>query len=136
MGERFTRHFIGGLFVSHIVSIRTEVRDPAAIAGACRRLGVPEPVQGTAQLFSGEATGLLVQLPSWLYPVVCEAASGQLHYDNYEGRWGDPQLLDRFLQTYAIEKARIEARKQGHTVFEQSLPDGSIKLTIQVGGAA
>jgi hypothetical protein len=134
---RFLPVFLqGDFFVSHIVTIRTELRDPAAITAACRRLGLPEPVQGTAQLFSGEATGLLVQLPDWLYPVVCETASGQLHYDNFEGRWGDPKLLDLFLQAYTVEKARIEARKQGHTVLEQSLPGGSVKLTIQVGGAA
>ena len=34
--------------MSHIVTIRTEVRDPAAVAAACRRLGLPEPVHGTA----------------------------------------------------------------------------------------
>jgi hypothetical protein len=57
-------------------------------------------------------------------------------YDNYEGRWGDQQHLDSFLQNYAVEKARIEARKQGHTMTEQKLADGSVKLTINVGGAA
>jgi hypothetical protein len=36
----------------------------------------------------------------------------------------------------AVEKARIEARKRGHSVVEQSLADGSIKLTINVGGAS
>lgn len=43
-----------------------------------------------------------------------------------------------FLETYsvAVEKARIEARKRGHSVMEQSLADGSIKLTVQIGGAA
>ena len=41
--------------MSHIVSIKTEVRDPTAVAEACRRLGLPEPVQGTAKLFSSEA---------------------------------------------------------------------------------
>ena len=62
--------------MSHIVTITTEVRDPAAIAAACRRLGLPEPVQGTARLFEGEATGLLVTLPGWLYPCVCNPATG------------------------------------------------------------
>jgi hypothetical protein len=35
-----------------------------------------------------------------------------------------------------VEKARIEALKRGHSISEQSLADGSIKLTIQVGGAS
>ena len=122
--------------MSHVVSIQTEVRDPDAIAAACRRLSLPEPVRGIAKLFDGEATGLLVRLPDWLYPVVADTTTGQLRYDNYAGVWGDPQHLDRFLQHYAVEKARLEARKRGHSVVEQALPDGSIKVTITVGGAA
>ncbi|MDR3638633.1 MAG: hypothetical protein P4L84_32810 [Isosphaeraceae bacterium] len=122
--------------MSHIVSIKTEVCDPDAVASACRRLGVPEPVHGTATLFADEATGLLVRLPDWMYPVVVDTSSGQVRYDNYNGVWGDQVQLDRFLQAYAVEKARIEARKRGHSVVEQALPDGSIKLTVQVGGAS
>ncbi len=122
--------------MSHIVSIKTEVRDPDGAAAACRRLGLPAPVNGTATLFEGEATGLLVKLPGWVYPLVIDTTSGQVRYDNYSGAWGEQQQLDRFLQIYAVEKARIEARKRGHTVTEQALPDGSIKLTIQVGGAS
>ena len=44
--------------------------------------------------------------------------------------------LDHFLQAYAAERAKIEARKKGYSVTEQSLQDGSIKLTIQVTGGA
>jgi hypothetical protein len=50
--------------------------------------------------------------------------------------WGAQQELDRFLQAYAVERTRIEARRQGHSVTEQPLADGSIKLTIHVGGGA
>ena len=50
--------------------------------------------------------------------------------------WGEQARLDAFLQSYAVEKAKIEARKKGHTVTEQSLTDGSIKLTIKVNGGA
>ncbi len=122
--------------MSHIVTIKTEVRDPAAVSAACRRLGLPEPVQGTAKLFEGEATGLLVKLPGWLYPVACNTATGTLSFDNYNQAWGPQEHLDRFMQSYAVEKAGIEARRRGHSVVEQPLADGSIKLTIQVGGAS
>ena len=122
--------------MSHIVSITTEVRDPAAVFAACLRLRLPEPVHGTATLFAEEATGLLVKLPGWLYPVCIDTASGTLKFDNYGSSWGDQEHLDRFLQRYAVEKAAIEARKRGHTVVEQVLADGSIKLTVQIGGAA
>ena len=121
--------------MSHIVSIKAEIRDAASVRAACRRLGLSEPEHGTVKLFSGEATGLAVKLPDWQYPVVCDTASGQVRYDNFNGRWGDQQHLDKFMQAYAVERAKLEARKKGHSVVEQSLTDGSIKLLINVGGA-
>jgi len=121
--------------MSHVVTIETHVRDPIALAAACRRLGLAEPVQGTARLYSGEASGLIVRLPDWRYPAVVDTAAGAIHFDNFNGAWGSQTELDRLLQAYAIEKSRILARQAGHTITEQPLPDGSIKLTIQVGGA-
>lgn len=50
--------------------------------------------------------------------------------------WGDQGHLNRFLQIYAVEKAKLEARKKGYTVSEQSLNDGSIKLQIIEGAHA
>jgi hypothetical protein len=127
----------GGRFsMSHIVQIQTEVRDPVAVHAACGRLGLPEPERGTARLFETEVAGLLVRLPDWLYPCVVDTNAGTVKFDNFGGARGDPQQLDRFLQVYAVEKAKLEARKKGYTATEQTLVDGSIKLTIQVGGAA
>jgi hypothetical protein len=122
--------------MSHIVSIKTQVRDAVALAAACQRLQLAPPLHGTAKLFTSTATGHIVELPRWKFPIVCELDSGDVKYDNYSGRWGDQRELDRLIQKYAVEKARIEARKQGHSVTEQALADGSIKLTISVGGAA
>lgn len=51
--------------MSHIVTIATQVRDAAAVALACRRLNLPQPVHGRTKLFSGEVEGLAVQLPGW-----------------------------------------------------------------------
>lgn len=121
--------------MSHIVTINTEIRDAAAIRAACQRLKLPQPVQGATKLFSGEVTGLAVQLPDWRYPVVCDTNSGTLHFDNFNGRWGDPEKLGQLLQMYALEKARLEANKVGHTCTETQLTDGSIKLSIAVGTA-
>ena len=122
--------------MSHVVEVQTQVKDAAAVRAACQRLKLPEPVHGTTKLFSGEATGLAVQLPDWRYPVVCDMQTGNLRYDNYGGTWGDQKQLDRFLQIYAVEATKVQARKQGNDVTEQNLADGSIKLTINVGGVA
>jgi hypothetical protein len=119
--------------MSHIVTIHTKVHDPVAVGAACRRLGLAEPVQGTAKLFSGEAVGMIVQLPGWDYPAVFDTLTGQAHYDNFGGHWGDQAQFDRFLQAYAVEKTRLEARKKGYTFTEQQLTDGSIRLQIVEG---
>ena len=121
--------------MSHIVTINTEVRDTAAVAAACRRLALPEPIHGTADLFSGQASGLLVQFPGWLYPAAIDTATGTIRYDNYGETWGEEKQLHRFLQAYVVEQARLEARKKSYLTAEQSLADGSIMVDIEVGGS-
>jgi len=73
--------------MSHIVTIETQVRDPAAVDLACRRLALAVPQHGEHRLYASKATGLGVQLPGWRYPLVCDTATGKLAYDNFGGRW-------------------------------------------------
>jgi len=122
--------------MSHIVSIAVEVRDLDAIKSACRRLELQEPVFGKAELFQRDLEGILVRLPNWVFPVVCDLPSGKIQYDNFNGCWGDQKHLDKFVQTYSVEKATLEARRKGYSVMEQQLGDGSVKLTINTGAAA
>jgi hypothetical protein len=122
--------------MSHIVEIRTEIRDEQAIRAACVRLQLANPENKTIRLFNATATGLCVQLAGWRYPVVCELSTGSLKFDNYNGAWGRQEELNRFLQAYSVEKCRIEARRKGHRVTESKLEDGSIRVTVHVGGAA
>jgi hypothetical protein len=122
--------------LSHIVEIKTEIRDEAAVKAACVRLQLATPEHKTVRLFSSTVTGLCVQLPGWRYPVVCDLKTGQLQFDNYNGHWGEQKHLDAFLQGYAVEKAKLEARKKGHTVSETRLQDGSIRVVVKIGGAA
>ena len=120
--------------MSHIVQIATKVRDVAAIAAACQRLQLPAPVQGTADLSSGEATGLLFAAPrleipdrdrhhEWEHPILTTTKEA--------GAIG--KHLEKFQQIYAVELVRIEAQKKGHTVTETQLDDGSIRLQVQEG---
>lgn len=122
--------------MSHIVEIQTQVRDASAVSAGCSRLGLEAPVDGRFKLYRQTVTGLGVELIGWRYPVVFDLATGKSQYDNFEGHWGDPKRLDEFMQAYAVERAKIEARKQGYSVSEQPLANGSIKVTVQVGGAA
>ncbi len=122
--------------MSHVLQIQTQVRSAAAVRAGCNRLGLDEPVEGEVKLFTETVSGLAVRLRDWRYPVVFNLATGESKFDNYEGRWGKQQRLDEFLQAYAIELTKIEARRKGYSVVEQPLVDGSVKLTVNVGGAA
>ncbi len=122
--------------MSHIVEIKTEIRDEQAVRAACTRLQLATPEHKTVRLFSATATGLCVELPGWQYPVVANLQTGEVQFDNYNGQWGEQSRLNSFLQVYAVEKAKIEARKKGHTCSETRLQDGSIRVTVKVGGAA
>ena len=71
--------------MSHVVEVQTQVKDAAAVRAACQRLKLEQPSHGTAKLFSGEATGLIVKLPDWKYAVVFDTGSGEAKFDNYGG---------------------------------------------------
>ena len=122
--------------MSHIVSIRTEVRDPVALAAACTRLKLEAPRKRTVRFYDGsEIDGQSIDLPGWRYPVVFDLAGG-VKYDDFEGAWGERRHLDALLQGYAVEKAKIEARHRGYMARERQLADGSIQLTVSVGSVA
>ncbi len=120
--------------MSHIVQIKTEIRDLVSLQASCDRLSLPKPVFGETNLYSTSATGWAVQLPDWHFPIVCDLTTAQIAFDNYGGRWGAESQLHKFLQAYAVERAKLEARRQGHSVEEQLLEDGSIRLQIAVAG--
>ncbi len=73
--------------MSHIVTLHTRLHDPTALTAACQRLNLAAPEPGTAELFSGNATGLIVRLPGWTYPIVIDTLTGTARFDNFEGRW-------------------------------------------------
>jgi len=118
--------------MSHIVQIKTEVKDEAAIRAACRRLGLEEPTVGKFNVYVVSREGVGIKLPGWSYPVVCNTETGAVDFDNYNGAWGKQAELDKFLQAYAVKKAIYEAQKGGYSVYEETLSDGSIKLNITV----
>ena len=122
--------------MSHVVQIQTEIRDAVAVGAGCQRLRLDEPVEGETKLFSQTVTGLAVRLREWRYPVVFDLATGESKFDNYGGRWGKQERLDEFLQSYAIERTKIEGRHKGYSVIEQPLVDGSVKLTLSMGAGS
>jgi hypothetical protein len=118
--------------ISHIVTIKTELRDLDAIKAACKRMGLAAPVSGEHTMFAGKVKGAAVQLKDWTYPVVFDLITGQAQYDNFNGRWGDQKHMDAFVQAYAVEKCKLEARRKGYQVTERKLPNGNVTLEVRV----
>ena len=119
--------------MSHTMNIQLEMLDRDAIQAAAERLGLTCS-EGSFKIFSTEVTGTSVKLAGWNFPVVIKS-DGSVSYDNYGGRWGDAARLNEFTAHYGIEKAKIEARRQGYSVIEGLNEETKeLELTICVEG--
>ena len=120
--------------MSHLVTIKTEIRDRAAVLAAALRLKLPVPVEGKHSVYQDdgdyrEVQGMAVRFHQW-HAAICELQTGAVFLDE---DYADS--LKPFKQAYAVEKAKIEARRAGHLVSETTMADGRIKLTLNVMGA-
>ncbi|MFY9268999.1 MAG: hypothetical protein WAO55_04535 [Candidatus Manganitrophaceae bacterium] len=144
--------------MSHITKIDIEVTDLAALKAACLRLGFTF-VEGQktyrwygrlvedAQVPDGLSIDDLgrcdhaIGVPGAEYEIGVRAERGvfRLLWDSYE-RGGLEQNVGKgaglLKQAYGIEKAKIEARRKGYSVYESQKADGTITLKIQLGGRA
>ena len=119
--------------MSHIVTGTSAMTSEKYVRAAAARLGLAAPVRKVWDLFSGQtADGLGVMLPGWSYPVVIDTTTGELKYDNYNGRWGKEEELAKFKQNYAAVKHRAIAHERGYQVQETVDSDGSIVLTATI----
>lgn len=98
------------------MNIEIELHDRAALEAACERLGV-KMIEGIHRLYQTVEEGIGVCLPGWRYPVVIKN-DGTVSYDNYGGQWGNISELNKLRAYYGVEKAKIEARKKGYSVYE------------------
>lgn len=125
--------------MSHIVTVKMELKDEEAIKAAVDRMegasyvnGTYEDSLGTHKMYYGQkAEGVAVNLPGWNHPVVINPTTGECKYDNYGGSWGDQAHLDQLVQLYGVEVAKTQALLHGHVANEEVLENGDIKLTVQ-----
>jgi hypothetical protein len=115
--------------MSHVATIALEFRDPGALAEAAAGCGLALQHE-TVTFFDGtRVTGTAVRLPGWRYPVVIDA-EGRLHYDHYEGRWGNLAQLHRYRQAYAEAATMRFARARGYLVTRTAQADGTVRLAL------
>lgn len=118
--------------MSHTVTIKTQLKDEAAIAAACKELGIAAPVRGKASLYdtATEHEGVIIKLKGWHYPVIIDTKTGGIQYDNYNGEWGAQAELDRFTQLYAVHKATADAQRRGFLVRRVVGKNDNIHLEV------
>jgi hypothetical protein len=145
--------------MSHITTIKTEIRDLDALKSACAECGAVFVEGQTSYNWFGSSVGdyplpegittdqlgkcsHAINVPGVEYEIgVVKKPNG--HYTLAYDFWGPGQgLLQKFgescrhlVQLYAVHKTIREARKKGYTAQRQQLKDGSIKLVL-LGGAA
>jgi len=118
--------------MSHTMNIRIEFHDRTALLTACERLKL-RAEEGTHWLCSVKETGLAVFLPGWLYPVVFKE-DGSIIFDNYDGRWGSMEELNKLRAFYGLEKAKIEARRKCYLTYENiNTQTRELELRIRIG---
>lgn len=122
--------------MSHTVTVKTEIKSKSALDLTCQRLNLEAPKYSNEHRLFGDQryAGYAVNLRNWAYPIICDLDRGETYYDNYNGHWGAQEELNTFMQTYAVTRTLQEASLQGYTAYEEKLEDGTIKVTVNVGG--
>lgn len=126
----FTHKQTEDRIVSHISTVKTQVRSERVFERACKALGLVHGVGEVRGYASRTMNGMWVKLPNWLYPV-CFNADGTLTFDNYsenpptvndirqvqDGHWGKVSELKKFLREYAKQSVLVSAEEQGLTLL-------------------
>jgi gamma-glutamylcyclotransferase (GGCT)/AIG2-like uncharacterized protein YtfP len=118
--------------MSHTMNIALSMNDVEALKRAARRMGCRVVENAKVQLYSSVEEGTAVYLPGWRYPAVVKD-DGSVACDTYNGQWGDEKKLNELTAYYGLEKAKLEAEKQGYSVEEVEEND-TIKLRVYCGG--
>lgn len=119
--------------MSHKTELTLSINDPAVLQVVCERLGLPMAAK-TVQFYDKQSiTGTAIDLPGWRYPAVIDA-QGLLHYDNYNGHWGNIQELDRLVHEYSVEATTQWALLQGYSASQQTDAEGNTVIEMLTWG--
>ena len=125
--------------MSHFTTIKTQIKDIAALRSACTELGLPLLQNASARGYAGEVRpGEFVIKLAGPYDIAVNQQPDQtfgLTTDWWNGHVEKEvgKEYSRLLQLYAVHKAGIEAHKKGFSIMRRQQQDGSIKL-ILIGG--
>ena len=122
--------------MSHFTTIKTQIKDIAALRAACQEMGF-------TLLQNADARGYMnnTRKGNWVIKLhgPYDIALNQQQDGTYglTTDWWNGHVekeggkdYGKLLQLYGVHKASIEARKKGYTVLRQAKQDGSVKLVM------
>ncbi len=125
--------------MSHFTTIKTQIKDIAALNLACTEMGLKLITNTKARGYNQEMRNgeFVIQLkgpydiavnkqPDGTFGLTTDWWNGHVEREVGKG-------YSKLLQLYAVHKASLEARKKGYSVLRKSQQDGSIKLVL-IGG--
>lgn len=122
--------------MSHFTSIQTQIRDLAALADACKELGVEVVQGGEARGYAGQTRrGEAVIMLKGPYDIALNKQSDG-NYGLTTDWWNGHVEKEvganyaRLIQLYGVHKTMREAKKKGYLASRKMLPNGAIKLSI------
>jgi hypothetical protein len=127
--------------MSHFTTIKTQIKDVAALEAACRELHLSLLRNTEARGYAGQTRrgDFVIQLHGPYDIAVNQQPDGTygLTTDWWQGHVAQQvgSNFGKLLQLYGVHKATAEARKKGFSVLRQPQRNGSIKLVL-LGGAA
>ena len=138
----------------HVSSIKLQVKSLDALKLACHRLGLefrenqktyrwfgryagdsPIP-EGFTQEDLGKCDHA-IRVPDAIYEIglVFKDGAWRLMWDSWQTGGLEAALgkdCNKLRQAYGIEAAKLEAQRQGYSIWEEQREDGAVKLHIQV----
>ncbi|MGB9886489.1 MAG: DUF1257 domain-containing protein [Moorellales bacterium] len=128
--------------MSHFTAVQAEIRDLEAAYLAALRCGAVEVLANApCRWFYGqEQKEIVIRLPGKYDAALERQADGtwRLTADWYRGHVARHLGAEgsRFLQLYAVEKAKLEAKRRGFSVVEEQVgEDVVVRISDPVGGA-
>ena len=122
--------------MSHFTTIKTQIKDVAALRSAITELGLELLQNSTARGYVSQTMkgDYVVRLKGPYDIAVNRQADGTfgLTTDWWDGHVAQEvgANFGRLLQLYGVHKATLEARKKGMSVQRKPQPNGSIKLVL------
>lgn len=118
--------------MSHSVYAALAVTQKEKLIAACDQLGYKVEQNIRHKMYDGELVfGTRVTIPGWAKPVMVDH-HGKVVYDNYGGSWGDLADLNKLAQRYSLLVEQQVAQDMGALSDFEELPNGDIRLRIEI----